>query len=193
MGKSVYLLIIVFVISIILLLRLEKYEVKYVKSSLNNKEYLVRDMPDSQQSADLISQMHINLNNLVNTLYQNKDTKYKQFSDVIDRLNNQFKTTVINESSENNSYTSYSVNKGEQIVFCLRSKYNNQLHDINLLMYVALHELAHIGCKSYGHTDEFKNIFAFLINVSTELNIYQKIDFKNKPIEYCGLVISEHI
>ena len=193
MGKSVYLLIIVFVISIILLLRLEKYEVKYVKSSLNNKEYLVRDMPDSQQSADLISQMHINLNNLVNTLYQNKDTKYKQFSDVIDRLNNQFKTTVINESSENNSYTSYSVNKGEQIVFCLRSKYNNQLHDINLLMYVALHELAHIGCKSYGHTDEFKNIFAFLISVSTKLNIYQKIDFKNKPIEYCGLVISEHI
>lgn len=193
MSKSVYLLIIVFVISIILLLRLEKYEVKYVKSSLNNKEYLVRDMPDSQQSADLISHMHLNLEKLVNTLYQNKDTKYKDFNEMIGRLNSQFKTTIINESSENNSYTSYSVNKGEQIVFCLRSKYNNQLHDINLLMYVALHELAHIGCKSYGHTDEFKNIFAFLISVSTELNIYQKIDFKNKPIEYCGLVISEHI
>ena len=60
-------------------------------------------------------------------------------------------------------------------------------------MYVAIHELAHVGCESYGHTDEFKRIFAFLISVAGELNSYTPIDFKNNPLEYCGLSISEHI
>jgi len=189
----VYLTILLFIFLIVALFKLEKHEVKYVTSEINNKAYLVRDLPDKQFASNLISKIHMNMIQLIDFLYQNKDSKYKDFKSVIETLKNKIPDTIINESGEDSSYTSYSVNKGEQIVFCLRSKTDGSLHDVNLLMYVAIHELGHVGCESYGHTDEFKKIFAFLIATAQELNLYTLIDFKNDPLEYCGLRISEHI
>lgn len=188
-----YLVIIIFVFLIFALFKLEKHEVKYVKSELNNREYLVRDLPDKQAASNLLSRIHMNIIRLVDHLYQYKDSTYSKHKVAIERIKNKINNTIINESGEDSSYTSYSVNKGEQIVFCLRSKYNGELHDINLLMYVAIHELAHVGCESYGHTQEFKELFAFLISVAITLNMYTKINFKENPLEYCGLIISEHI
>ena len=75
----------------------------------------------------------------------------------------------------------------------LKESHSNELHDLNLLMYVALHEMAHVGCKEYGHTPLFKKIFAFYTNVAIELNLYKKIYFNSDPMEYCGLIISESI
>ena len=188
-----YLIMIIFAFLIFMLFKIERHEVAYVISNINNKKYLVRDLPDKQSASNLLSQIHMNMLQLVDFAYQNKDSKYKEHKTCIDKLKIGIQNTIVNESGDNSSYTSCSINKGEQIVFCLRSKKDNKLHDINLLMYVAIHELAHVGCESYGHTDEFKRIFAFLISVAGELNSYTPIDFKNNPLEYCGLSISEHI
>ena len=97
--------------------------------------------------------------------------KYPDNQSCIDLLceNLNEERTQIYENSNSSEYTSYSVNKGEEIVFCLKSRkdpYN--LHDINLMMYVAIHELAHIGCHEIGHTDLFKKIFAFYLEVAIE-------------------------
>ncbi|QKF93821.1 WLM domain-containing protein [Fadolivirus algeromassiliense] len=193
MGIVIFIIIIIFIFSIFAILKLEKHEVKYVKSTIDNKEYLVRDLQDKQQSANNLALLRRNIMTLVDHLYINKDKKYKDFKSDIEQLKTRISDVIINESSEDSSYTSYSVNKGEQIVFCLRSKYTNYLHDINLVMYVALHEMAHVACKEYGHTDLFKKIFAFITKVAIELGLYTKIDFKNDPVEYCGLIISESI
>lgn len=192
-GLILFIIIIIFVLSIWFIVKLEKHEVVYVKSSFDNEEYLVRDLPDKEQAANLLAMLKKNIFTLKNHLYENKDNKYKENRENIEQLYNNLQHTVINESNGSSEYTSYSVNKGEQIVFCLRSKYDNQLHDLNLLMYVGLHELAHVGCKEYGHTPLFKKIFAFYTNVAIELNLYNKISFNSDPIEYCGLIISESI
>lgn len=98
------------------------------------------------------------------------------------------------ESSENSIYTSYSVNKGEEIIFCLRSKETkHKLHDINLVMYVVLHEMAHVACPEYGHGVLFKKIFAFLALRAIDLGIYKKIDFSKDTREYCGMNINDSI
>ena len=60
-------------------------------------------------------------------------------------------------------------------------------------MYVALHEIAHIACPEYGHTDLFKKIFAFFVLVAMNIGIYKKIDFNYDPVDYCGLTITESI
>lgn len=60
-------------------------------------------------------------------------------------------------------------------------------------MYVALHEMAHIACPSYGHGEEFKKIFAFLTEQAMKNGIYTHIPFDKQPTEYCGLTISETI
>ena len=115
----------------------------------------------------MLARIKKNIMHLVNHLEQYKNDNYADNKKYIDQLSNKIKHVVINESSEDSIYTSYSINKGEQIVFCLRSKrFKDQIHRLNLVMYVAIHELAHVACPEYGHTDLFKKIFAFFSKYS---------------------------
>ena len=169
-------------------------EVKYVKSDIDNEFYLVRDLPNSQQAANMLSRIKNNMLLISAYLEKRKNNKYKKYAKYISRLTKKLKYTKIHERGNDDTYTSYSVNKGEQIVFCLRSKKDkSKIHDINLIMYVAIHEMGHVACPEYGHTKLFKELFAFLTQIAIELNIYRKIEFKQNPIEYCGLTISDSI
>ena len=53
-------------------------------------------------------------------------------------------------------------------------KTNGRLIDSNTLMYVALHEMAHICTESVGHTEEFWKNFKFLIIEAEAINIYTR-------------------
>ena len=187
------LIILVIVIILFVLFRYEKYEVTYVTSSIDKTPYLVRNLPDKQQASDLLANIRNNIIILVEYIDQHKSDKYKQYEQYITQLKERIYDVIINESNEDNGYTSYSVNKGEQLVFCLRSKYNNKLYDINLLMYVVLHEMAHIASPTYGHGEPFKTIFAFLTKIAIERGLYKKVDFNHIPVEYCGLLITDSI
>ena len=46
-------------------------EVTYVKSTLDNKEYLVRNVDDKQDAANLLSKMSMNINKLIDFLKRN--------------------------------------------------------------------------------------------------------------------------
>jgi hypothetical protein len=97
------------------------------------------------------------------------------------------------ETPGDEKYTSYTVNKGEKIYFCLRSKVLNEIHDMNTLLYVVIHEMAHVACPEYGHTPLFYSIFRFLLQVSIKIGIYKDVDYRFKPQEYCGMTINEYI
>ncbi len=170
-------------------------DVIYTHSDVDNSEYLVRNVEDKQYAANMLAKIKVNIITLSDYLYTNIDNdKYKEYAQYIKQFHTRIRNCVIVESSVNSVYTSYSVNKGEQLVFCLRSKlFNRKLHDFNLVMYVVLHEIAHVACPVIGHGDLFKKIFAFLATVAVELNLYTKIDFKQNPSEYCGLTLSDSI
>lgn len=161
----------------------------------NGQKVLVNDGENKQKSANLLAEIIERIYKLRNHLKRNRD-KYPDNQSCIDLLceNLNEERTQIYENSNSSEYTSYSVNKGEEIVFCLKSRkdpYN--LHDINLMMYVAIHELAHIGCHEIGHTDLFKKIFAFYLEVAIELGIYKHVDYEIDPVEYCGMILSSSI
>ena len=59
------------------------------------------------------------------------------------------------------------------------------------MMFVAIHELAHLMSKSVGHTTEFWNNMKFLLKVGIKLNVYKKQDFNSQPKEYCGTMITD--
>lgn len=174
--------------------RIHYYNVQMVKSDINSKSYLVRDMPDKQNAANMLAKIDMNMKKLSDYLYKNKK-KFPKHIKHIEQLNTKLKKSKIQESTDNGLYTSYSVNKGEQLVFCLRSRENNsdKLHDLNLLMYVVLHEMSHVACPEFGHTDLFKDIFEFIAQQAVEIGIYKKIDFNNDNREYCGLTITDSI
>lgn len=193
MKKDIAIVVIILAISIVIYQKFKLSGATYVKSSIDNNEYIVRDLKDNTRAADMLAIIRKRLNTLAHYLNENKKTQYKENERYINQLYRRIQDSEITESSEDSVYTSYSVNKGEQIVFCLRSKETNKLHDINLMMYVALHELAHVATPEYGHTPLFKKIFAFLTSEAIKLNLYEKIDFGKTPVKYCGLKITDSI
>ena len=98
--------------------------VTYVVSTVNNKKYLVRNVPDKEDASNLLANINTKLELIVTHLDDNKETNedYKKYVTDIKRLKSNFANSSISESSPGNKYTSYSINKGERIVFCLRSK-----------------------------------------------------------------------
>lgn len=169
-------------------------DVTYITSDINQKDYLVRDLKNSRQAANMLAMLSNKLELLVNHLNKNKDTEYKEYKEYIEQLDAKFNDIVYSETPGNSEHTSYSVNKGDQLVFCLRSKkYFDQLHDLNLVLYVALHEISHVACPEYGHTPLFKDIFHFFTKTAVKIGIYSPIQFKNNPQEYCGMTITESI
>jgi hypothetical protein len=144
-------------------------------------------------SSGILLQVFNNMLLLRNTLYKNKE-KYKDYKIYIENLYNNFnENTIIKENYNESNYTSYTVNKGEEMIFCIKSRRNNEYHDINLLMYVAIHELGHIACPEIGHTALYNDIFGFLLKKGIELNIYNMDNYSVNPVEYCGMEVYSNI
>jgi hypothetical protein len=154
--------------------------------------YWVRDKSDKVNAANTLARIKINIVKLVEYL----KTNINKFPENMDRIKDFIKRTkVINimETPGDEKYTSFTVDKGRVVYYCLRSKIIENIHDMNTLMYVAIHESAHIFSESYGHTAEFKANFKFLLEQSVEIGIYEPIDYRIHQQPYCGLVINEFL
>ncbi len=162
------------------------------RSTLDEEYYWVRDLKDKPVAANTLAKIKKNMYKLVNYLQENKK-KFPKNMEHIKDLVSRTKSIVIMETGADEKYTSYTVNKGERIVFCLRAKVINTIHDMNTLMYVVIHEMAHIGCPEFGHTPLFKEIFKFLLQQSAIIGIYTPIDYRKNPQNYCGMEINEYL
>jgi len=93
--------------------------------------------------------------------------------------------------------TSYTENK-RKLVLCLRQKKPNaagkyELHDPNTMMFVVIHELAHMMNNGFGHTDGprgFWALFKLLLENANEAGVYKPVDYFQQPVVYCGLLLS---
>ena len=160
----------------------------YVKSKIDNKTYVVRNLDNKQEAADLLANVSIRLNKLV----QKFTKKYKTTDERINLLKKRFKTHELREALPKYNQTSYSINKGERIVLCLRSKNKEEkLVDVNTITFVALHELAHIMTISIGHKPEFWENFRFILAHAIKWKLYTPVDYSKSPEPYCGIKITE--
>lgn len=180
-------------IAIILICILTYYESKtneliMTLSTIDKKKYLVRNQKDRLDSANTLAKININILKLIDILYsENKNNKHKQ---KVLRLKNKYNSRNIRESEADTNYTSYSVNKGEKLVFCIRNKITDQIISINTIMFVAIHELAHLMSISVGHTEEFWENMRFILKTAIKHNIYKKQYFNKSPVKYCGIMIT---
>jgi predicted metal-dependent hydrolase len=139
-------------------------------------------------AADLLATVTQKLTDLVKYV----DEKYPEKENV-KRLVANFKPHKIQETLPTSKLTAYSENKGEKIAFCLTTrKQNNDLIDIETLTFVGIHELAHVASVSVGHNREFWDNFKFLLEQAKSANIYNPVDYKKSPKEYCGMTISDN-
>ena len=209
------------------------YDVVMVKSNVNGKNYLVRNLPDKQEAADLLGKIAVKLQKLVDVVnsmgYEAIYNKYlkgdvmketevkvkdkdliqgesggssesqllekdikKKLKEDVERLVNNYNPEALSESTPDAKYTSYSINKGEKIVFCMRDKGNTEkIVKENIMTFVAIHELGHVMNKTIGHDPEFWNTFKLLLKIAIDNGLYKNIDFNNNPQPYCGINITD--
>jgi hypothetical protein len=193
MFLLIVVIILIFVILFFVYNNIYKYDnLVKIKSTIDNDYYWVRDKNDKFQAANTLAKIKINMKKLVNYLQVNQN-KFPENMSYIKDLVSRTKKINIMETPQDDKYTSYTINKGEKIVFCLRSKVIDNIHDMNTLMYVVIHEMGHVGCPEFGHTPLFKKIFKFLLEQSIVINIYKPIDYRINPQNYCGMTINEYL
>jgi hypothetical protein len=166
-----------------------QFGLKCIISNADGKKYCVRDRNRLKEAVSLIALIRNNSEKIVNKIYKDHND-----NDFVKRLKERFNPKVFQETLPTSVHTAYSENKGEKMAFCLNKKKDNneELIDKNTLMFVALHELTHIGTKEIGHTEQYWNNFKFMLEYAVKEQFYTPIDYKNNPEPYCGMTISDN-
>lgn len=197
-ASPTILLILILVLVIWYLHILYDNESEYIVSSIDNKKYLIRNlMPNEAKNIETANTLAIINQKVLSLIAAISGPKELFF---IKHLRENFGDgNRVSEAAIDHSQTSYTINK-QSIHLCLRSRDQHQkLYDINDLMYVVIHELAHMcnytekGEPIQGHGPEFKLKFRFLINEAIKIGIYQYHDYNNSPKYYCGMKITSNI
>lgn len=168
----------------------DQFQLKCIVSGVDGNKYCVRDREKLQDAADLLAKTTEKCRKLV--LYVQE--KHPD-NPMVQRLVAGFNPQTVVETLPTSEYTAYSENKGEKIAFCLNPEKKgdvNNLIDEHTLLFVAIHELSHVGTKSIGHKTEFWDNFKFLLQNAKEAGIHEPMDYKKKPTEYCSMKIRDN-
>jgi hypothetical protein len=155
----------------------------------DGKTYNVQNLPDKQEAADMMSEIVDRLKKLI-TKYRDDPASSAdpRTKNLIDRFNPE--NICENEITANS--TSYSENKGEKIVVCLRDKEPpHRFVEINTVMFVMLHEMSHLMTTTTGHTPEFWTNFKKILQDAVSVGIYTPTNYSRSPVRYCGMSISD--
>jgi len=169
---------------------LSSYPIVTVTSSVDGQTYRVRDMSDKQEAADMMARIRVKMNKLkvhLEGAFPDKP-QVKQLSRNFEANPNRFY-----EATPDADHTSYSVNKGEAVHFCLREREgaNESLVKEDIVVFVAIHEMGHMITESIGHGSDFWNNFAWLLKEAESIKVYAHRDFRAHPVSYCGMKITD--
>ncbi len=154
----------------------------------DGKDYEMQNLPNKEEAVKLMSEVRANLVKLTEH-YQDM-----QYDPPVGRFLQRFSPEVFVENDMDSSDTSYSENKGQKIVVCLRDKKNQPsypLIDKNTIMFVMLHEMAHLMTETIGHTQEFWANFRRILHDAVQIGIYHPVNYAHQPTPYCGMTITD--
>jgi len=173
-----------------------------VISTIDNKVYSVRRGNDKQLRADILAVINGKFSIVVNSLMN--DQLNNQRPEVQRLIQNWNSGVTIKEIGNMESDAAYVINK-KNMSFCLQKRKDKLvLEDLNLITYVALHELAHIMSIEVGHGNEFIKNFEFLLNYSKQiiyfdpllerqLPVYIQLNQLNTSDSYCGVSLENSV
>ena len=161
-------------------------EVEYVRSDVDGRTYLVQKGGDATVAANALGK----INSDIDALIKHMREKYPS-DERVHRIAQRFDPAAVSEGSSHTGYTSYSINK-QKMVLCLRQT-DDSFAAPNVVMYVALHELAHLSTDTIGHNSDFWTNFRWILKEAIEIGIYKKQDFASDPQPYCGIVVDSSV
>jgi len=158
-----------------------------IDSTVNGKHYCVRERSNPLLAVNLLAKTTEKMKTLASHVSESDPS-----NEMGKRFLRYFNPDKIAETLPTSEYTAYSQNKGKSLAFCLNKKKedNEELIDENTLMFAAIHEMAHIGTYSNGHTDEFWKNFKYLLEQAVHLNLYDAVDYRKTSVDYCGMTLN---
>ena len=156
----------------------------------DGKTYEMQNLPHKEEALELMVKIHTNVEKL-KTYYS--DPTIAADPPVARFLAN-YNPDVFLENDMGSPDTSYSENKGQKIVVCLRDKTHPPdypLVDENTVMFVVLHEMSHLMTETIGHTPEFWNNFKRVLHDAVKVGIYRPVNYAHTPTPYCGMKITD--
>ena len=167
----------------------DAFQLKCIVSSVDGNKYCVREREKVQEAADMLAKITVKCKALVDFTNEHHGDKEN-----VKRLVSGYNPQRVMETLPTSEFTAFSENKGEKLAFCLNKKREgvSNMIDEHTLMFVAIHELAHVATKSIGHKTEFWDNFKFLLENAKEAGIHVPTDYKTTPAEYCGMNIKDN-
>uniref|UniRef100_A0A6C0EPI0 WLM domain-containing protein n=1 Tax=viral metagenome TaxID=1070528 RepID=A0A6C0EPI0_9ZZZZ len=160
-----------------------------IQSTKDGKVYRVQNLPDKQEACERIADICEKLTKLI----ENYKSDPSAMGDPrIKVLVSRFNPNNFSENDITADTTSYSENKGEKIVVCIRDKVPPyRFADENTVMFVLLHEMAHLMTTTVGHTPEFWTNFKRILQDAVQCGIYTPVNYSKMPTPYCGMHITD--
>jgi hypothetical protein len=153
-----------------------------VRSALDGAYYLVRNIPDSQRTADMLAELNRRLLLVISAA--ERDGRHPA---AIRRLRDRYDPMNLSEAVVERGMTSYTIDKGSQVSLCVRSRdARDRLYDLSLLTMVLVHEAAHIASVEVGHGPEFMENYKYLLDLARNLSFYVPRD---EQTTYCGMML----
>lgn len=192
---TIILLSLICILSALLLLCFLLFNCKYKKKySINYTEYKVLPRyPNSSEAAEILNKLDEIYNNIYKYLNSNADTEYKR---EISKNLSRYKIGNIYETDPLWALKYKASTNNKIIRICLRKK-NGEFYDMDLIIFVFLHELSHIGTNpkyvikrnnkvESDHPREFWATFKVLLEIAGITNNYVSKPYSpNRPDEYC--------
>jgi hypothetical protein len=193
----IYLLLLFIALVVIYLYFINRFEVVKIGKYVYKVEK-TNDDNRKQQAIKTLVEVRKKLLTLVDVMVKTFPTDpkiarmKKRFSDTVFQEANPEEQSLKEGMTPSKPSTSYTLNKGDVMVLCIRNV-DGSMVDINTLMYVSIHELAHILSSSLNHTPEFWENMKLLIDYAIKNKIYIKRDYSNQPVPYCGITIDSNV
>lgn len=171
----------------------------YVKSTIDQQDYLVENSTRQQDYADLLGNVNLRFKKLIKCMKTDCETddKCKPYNDIVERLATKYDNLDLQQTIDP-KYTSYTLNK-KSIKLCLTMRdHQDNLVDINTLMFCVLHEVSHLGCtrqtnkKCVHHNEDFWDVFKFILAEAVKCGIYKNVNYKVNPQKYCSITITSN-
>ena len=157
----------------------------------DGQHYEMQNLPNKEKAVEVMATIRSNLLKL-HDYYKN--TPNFSSDPAVARFVARFSSDVFVENDMASPDTSYSENKGQKIVVCLRDKTRAPeypLIDQNTIMFVMLHEMSHLMTETIGHTQEFWSNFRRILQDASQIGLYQPVNYASRPTPYCGMTITD--
>lgn len=179
------IILILIVLTVIYFMFLNDSRIEW--EAFNGKKYKIKNDNKelNQIKADFLAKLDIKARKIVKYMKDNHLPTKEISNRTYDRYKGVGETPLGEKSG-----AAYTINKGQNgIYICCITK--GKLNDENDSFFVLLHELAHLMSNSYGHGEEFKTNFNFIVKLAVKLGLWKDPKYEEKSVDYCGVEVTQ--